>query len=175
MKDEKIIEAFQFFQDATYKDKWYLQKASDKKQFAAGNAGMITGKDPLGMSDMKYEWDYVPMPAGPKGDKTPAEVVMWGIPTGAKNPEGAAAWIYQAVKSSKNLQNDNYGRFYNEEQLKRLYKIDSNTVVGIHQGFSNFTAKINQMMTAVSKGNSVITTIENNIPVLQAEIDSIMN
>jgi ABC-type glycerol-3-phosphate transport system substrate-binding protein len=63
-------------------------------EFPAGNIAMVHSNPPP--DTVRFDWDVVPMPIGPdnKNNALAAQVFGYGIPTGAKNPEGALAFLH---------------------------------------------------------------------------------
>lgn len=102
LNNPKMMNALQLIQDGVYKHKYFSPNsnlAAVRDEFQTGKVAMVAErKNTLGdnfKADMKYEWDIVPFPSGPdvKTSIAPAASGSWGIPTGAKNPQGAAAWL----------------------------------------------------------------------------------
>lgn len=99
LTDPKVLTTLNFLYDAFQSpDKGGYMNIdagqSFEADFPAGKIAMVVGNPPP--STVKFDWDCVPMPYGPdnKTKKLAAEVFGYGIPTGAKNPEGAMAFLY---------------------------------------------------------------------------------
>lgn len=99
LTDDKVMSTLQFLYDALqpvekggFMD--YKGPETFQADFANGILGMQAGVAPT--ANVTFDWDLVPMPVGPdnKENRLASAVYGFSIPTGAKNPEGAMAYIY---------------------------------------------------------------------------------
>ena len=74
---------------------WMLADSEMFGYFDNNALGMIVGKEIQDARELPFEVGMVPYPAGPSGSTDEVYVYSqcWAVPTGAKNPEGAIAYI----------------------------------------------------------------------------------
>ncbi|MES9143954.1 hypothetical protein ABEP44_12555, partial [Cutibacterium acnes] len=173
--------------------------------FIAGKVGMYAAGDSVFARNVipkiKDQWDYVPFPAGQQGakDKYPGTCSFWGIPNGAKNPEGAAALYYlkrlddmmgrdskaydsfnAAQKKSadriKELRTETYAKEANftEDQLKLMSETRKKIFVSTTTGIGTFKQVASSMFTEIKNGTPVVNVIEKFGPLFQTEIDTML-
>lgn len=179
----EVLQALQFEQDAFKNDKFEHPDGGFKwkDDFPAGKVAMIAERDFVAgqylKGKMKDEWDIAPFPVGPKGSKDvfPGTVDAWGIPTGAKNPQGAAAFIKTMYQDFK----DNYDarrlQSFTQDQLNLLKKMGQKKLaIGGYEGIAGMQEKSWKLFDDIKTGIPPATAIAKHSPILQKEIDIVL-
>lgn len=176
LRENRIYEALQFVQDIHAKDN-AVMKLND---FVNGKVAMaIMNRNAAlpgnKLDGFKYEWGIAPFPAGPSasvGIGYGGAGGAWGIPSGAKNPEGGAAFIYARMDYARQTKDDKYAEVYNDEQLKLISSLESKVTIVKHKGVANMTKVFNSLWSDIIKKDlPIATAIEKYEPLFQAEID----
>lgn len=178
--DNKAIEALRFYQEAVVNYKF--------AQFSGNHPhhtdGFIQGKSAMhynnlnilpNLQSMKYEWDFVPFPIPVKGgaDIQPNGITILGIPTGAHNPEGGAAFIHMWLSLTKK-RGSNLDQYLSEDQKKLVEEIKDKSIPELANAFGDVRANMRKLFNELLKGGPVATIVDNYIPILQNEIDTFM-
>ncbi len=126
-------------------------------------------------STSNYEFGWVPFPKGPSGDGTQSGyATAWGIGKGAKNIEGAMAYIastgyYETWLEENNVDPDPDDT-RTEEEKQMLYESAKNSVVNALTGFGFGLYSFNQEAQNIGYAAAV----EKHTPSLQAKINEIL-
>ena len=170
--DTKTIDAFKFMQELRHK-----YKVLGDGEFKQGNAAFfVTGpweaksfKD----SGIKDEWDVVCIPLGPENIKktTSATMHSWGIPVGARNPEGGAQFFkYWMEVDPVNVPEKDV---FNEEQVNRLEEYYRNVTPELHAGLVSDDSFWG-LWGKIAESIPVATVFAEYKPKWQADIDKIL-
>ncbi len=126
----------------------------------------------------QYEYGWVPFPVGPAGvDRAPCLADGWAICKGAKNIEGAMAWITcepyydtYAEQTNYNVVNTENPETRSEEELAFIKKYADNAVITSLEGygFSAYSILID------SKEVGMAAAIEKYKPQHQAKLDELL-
>jgi hypothetical protein len=76
---------------------------------------------------LSFDWEFVPFPKAPNGTSgaMPGTIGRWGVPRGAKNPLGGAAFIYARVEHD--AQSTGFQELYDPkvwDELQRLRRVE---------------------------------------------------
>lgn len=123
LKDPKTIEALTFIQKMITLPGGFLNVenyATFQQDFVAGKLAMTHGVYMPKPSQMRDEVGIVPFPYGPSTDKDTVMIATygWGLVNGAKNPQGAEAFLYLNDQMQRNDQRfddanrELYGEYY---------------------------------------------------------------
>jgi ABC-type glycerol-3-phosphate transport system substrate-binding protein len=154
-------------------------------EFKSGRLAMKCGTLPSGMTD---KWDIVPFPVGPDADPKSLFVGIsgWSIPTGAKNPTGALAFVnlMNTPLDPENVDKENkenllkyyqeavdplkiYNKFYGPDNI-----IEDRILVGSPtNNFADAGAFYWYVNEALSTGKTPSQVATEYEPVLQASLD----
>lgn len=124
---------------------------------------------------LPFEVDLVPYPYGPS-NKTKSVFVYpqaWSIPTGAKNPQGAAAFAYLMNKQTKANYEQIELKRYGEENFKILNDPDLNLVYSMDKGLSNIWFLIASVVNHMYDQIPPATIAEKINPMIEAEIQKV--
>lgn len=181
IKDPKSIEGIQFFQDGLVKDKSFYIAKNALDDFYNQKAAMVytdAARPAFLPATAKFEWDFAPFPVGPQGDKNlqPGTLGRYGIPKGAKNPEGAAAYMYLSAKLTLQMREKNWKPFYEkankssrwDEILKwgeNIY-IPNDVLIG-----DTKTQADKSLQTDIQNGVPIQTAVEKVVPLYQTAVD----
>jgi maltose-binding protein MalE len=174
MNDPKLLRAVKFVQDGFYKDKY---TPLDNVTVATGNDfndGKVAMNTSWNFQPLKFKWDQVPVPIGPdnKTGQLFGTASGFGITKGAKNPVGAAAFIYCYEKYYISHFNSYYsGLGFNKEQIARLRNATKKVTVAYHNGIGNWYNLQWPMWGDIYAGKSISSTFAKYKPIFQKEID----
>lgn len=160
---ENVKEAMQFTQDALLKDKFIdSSKEGDyfNAEFKNGKLAMSAEYGFGGFSVFKsdYEIDFVPVPAGPKGEKDvgPGGLGGWSIPVVSKNPQGGAEFIKMMSQNELNKATENNVKLYGQEKVDMMNYLGSKILfapIGVEQYWDANGA----VLTGIKEGTPVGT------------------
>ena len=179
----EVLQALQFEQDAFKKHKFEHPDGGFKwkDEFPTGKIAMIAERDFVAgqylKDKMKDEWDIAPFPVGPKGSKDvfPGTFDAWGIPTGAKNPEGGAAYIKTIYENNKENYDARRLQYFTQDQLDLIKKMGENKLAaGGYQGIAGLQQKSWKLFDDVKAGIPPATAVATRSPELQKEIDTVL-
>ncbi len=173
LDDPKLSEALNYFRELSYTSKaftsWQGWSFSD---FEAGNLPMMMERfgNKTASTDFRFDWDIVPFPTGPSGDKdsTPGTVGFYGIGAGAQNPAGGAAYIYLFCRQDY-LKRGEYLRSYFTEEQAKLYEELQGKVVQVPP--LDGIDEPDQLMYDIMDGGDVAAKLQEYKPVWQAKLD----
>jgi multiple sugar transport system substrate-binding protein len=142
--------------------------------FDAGGLAFIDGKE-YGKDEYPFEVGVVPYPKGPNSSVEKPVVVMpqgMAVPTGAKNPQGAVAFMrmlnqHWAAEGNKReaaiLGQDNFDMIYNDPDSTMVYAFDKAT-----NNIDQITATIANYMGDNTPASTIAETLN---PELKAAIE----
>ena len=181
--DQKVLNALEYIQQSGYKDKWMRISGDWVKDFVSERLAMTVEttwfrNDPA--SDVKFEVDFVPLPAGPDNSDGALHgyAASFGICRGAKNPYGAIAYLkyeYEYNQSKKD-QPSEYDHLYTDEQkarLKEYQKLSFNC--GFLYGVGDMAGLQAALFSDILSGTPVATAAAKQKDVFQAEADKMQN
>lgn len=180
LKDERVIEALQFYQDGYYKEQFINKIGNNLTDFVSGNFAMTADYGStisrIANEMPKEVWDIAPFPTAPQGKgMTSGNASFWGIGNGCKNPEGAAAFIYLDQMNVTFGEEPNLLEVFTVEQLELIKEMKQNKImVATHKGLGKVPNVKAQMVKEIINGVSISSLIEKYTPLFQAEIDAFM-
>lgn len=160
----------------TYMTRWHDYSVYGYDMFGwwdTGTLGIIRGKEfPV---DHPFEVGVVPYPTGPNGEGKNLVVYPQGfaIPEGAKNPEGAVAFMRMVnekqlevgdVKEANRIGQENYDIMYADD-VKLVYAYDKN--------LDDLDHIIGSIINYMGEGVPAATISDNMDPVIKASIELI--
>lgn len=184
LNDPKTVYALQFMQDGYYKDKFINPQGNitHTTDFVSGKVAMMA--DGLyrinDFTDMKDEWDFVPMPLGPDNEEgyIPGNYDGWAICSAAQNPDGALMYLIGRAEYEEMNRGNRTGVMakLTEEQvaLNQLYTIGEKAdrvVTAKLEGIANIKNQQWGWWDQIFAGTPIATANESYIPVFQAEVD----
>ncbi len=145
--------------------------------FDNNSLAMIVGKEIQDAWELPFDVGLVPYPAGPSGsvDEVYVYSQCWAVPTGAKNPEGAIAYIRMIneiqQEEGNQRERERYGKAPDGSDMYDLI-YDGHTLI---TKYDKSIAGVFDIMAAISNylgdGMPASTIVERMDPVIQAEIE----
>ncbi len=184
LKDPKVLSAIQTQADMVINDKAMPANAGTTwaTGFIDGSIAMICERSYVAQwydfkSKIKFGWDLVPFPFGPDNtDKTfVGDIQGMGITVGAKNPEGAAAFIKFVSKWSLDNSDSLYADAYTTDQVAMMKTVRGKLVSSKTYGIGRWAMQYMGMLGSLfdpSQGFTAATVVEQFEPKLIAEIDA---
>lgn len=182
VKRPEMIEALQFVQDAANKYKCMPAALNfdRRKAFSEGNLAInidrfFTLRDPQ-RDGSKFEYDMAPLPPRTIGGTAiaAAGASTWGIPVGAKNPEGAAAFAFIKKRITNDMDRQNLKEYLSDENIQLVSEIRKNTSdINFAKSFADLIKVFKNKVykDVVTKAIPPVSAVEQYIPEMQAEID----
>lgn len=178
--DPKTVEGIQFMQDGYVKDKYINpDNNSGWTLFPQGKVAMFGERsnilDWMG-KEMKDEAEWAPFPVGPGNTdgRNPGITFGLGMPTGAKNPEGAALYIKGYCEYQNNTFHDHWKQFYSEDVLKVIEEIKPKVRTAMYGGIGKWWELQWDFWGKISAGTPVATAMGEVEPIFRNEIKSCM-
>ncbi len=179
-KSERVLEALNYtneIRDLSYGN------AFEALEFGIqGKTAMYTERphqlNHLRNGSPQYEYGWVPFPTGPAGvDRTSCLADGWAICKGAKNIEGAMAWItcepyYETYveQTGYHVENTDNPETRTEEEFAFIKKYADTAVINSCAGYGFGTFA----MLEDAKGMGMAPAIEKHLPQYQAKIDELL-
>ena len=170
--DPKTLHALGFVQDLYYKYK--CGTSTTGTDLPDGKiAMMVTWAAALPANGSKTMWDVVPFPVGPenKTGQTPGSVMAYGIYKGAKNPIGAASYIYYRESYNAKTFDEQWKSAFNKEQLIRVKAVFPKVKTSLYQGIGNIANIQYDLWGDIMAGKSIAATCTKYAPIWQKEIN----
>lgn len=139
--------------------------------FDNGNMAMIRGHEfPV---DFPFEVGMVPFPTGDDYDGKNLVVYpqAMAVPTGAKNPEGAVAFMRIVNELQQAVGDQKEANRIGQENYDMIYADDVKLVYAYDKGLNDIGFVIASIVNYISDGVPAATISANMLPVIQAEID----
>ncbi len=139
--------------------------------FDNGNLAMIRGKEfPV---ELPFEVGMVPFPTGDDYEGKNLVVYPQGmaVPTGAKNPAGAVAFMRIVNELQQVVGNQKEAARIGEENYAMIYADDVNLVYNYDKGLNDINTVIATITNYISEGVPAATITANVLSQLQSEID----
>lgn len=139
--------------------------------FDNGNMAMIRGHEfPV---DFPFEVGMVPFPTGDDYDGKNLVVYpqAMAVPTGAKNPEGAVAFMRIVNELQKAVGDQKEANRIGQENYDMIYADDVKLVYAYDKGLNDIGFVVASIVNYISDGVPAATISANMLPVIQAEID----
>lgn len=141
--------------------------------FDNGALAMIRGHEyPV---DFPFEVGMVPFPTGDDYDGKNLVVYpqAMAVPTGAKNPEGAVAFMRIVNELQKEVGDKKEANRIGQENYDMIYAEDVKMVYAYDKGLNEIGHVVASIVNYISEGVPAATIIANMKPVIQSEIDLI--
>lgn len=143
--------------------------------FDNGNMGMICGKEyPV---DLPFETGMVPFPVGDDYSGKNKVVYPQGmaVPSGAKNPEGAVAFMRIVNELQKEVGDQKEANRIGQENYDMIYSDDVKNVYHYDKGLDDIHTVIAEILNYMNDGVPAATVNSTMDPVIQAQINLIYN
>jgi ABC-type glycerol-3-phosphate transport system substrate-binding protein len=139
--------------------------------FNSGKLGMAIDPE-YPQPSLPFEVDLVPYPYGPSNPNKAVFVYpqAWSVPTGAKNPQGAAAFAYLMNTLTKQNYVAIETKRYGEENFNILNDPDINLVYSMDKGLSNIWFLIASVVNHMYDQIPPATIAEKINPMIESEI-----
>lgn len=139
--------------------------------FNSGKLAMAVGPE-YPQPTLPFEVDLVPYPYGPSNPNKSAFVYpqAWSVPTGAKNPEGAVAFVYLMNKLTKERYWEIELKRYGEENCSILNDPNLHLVYSMDKGLSNIWFLIASVVNHMYDQLPPATIAEKINPMIESEI-----
>ena len=89
----EMVDAFQFVSDGIYKDAAFPEPGSNFDFYTAQTAMVITGISQANKLDGSFDWDVLPLPAGPEGQKNIIGQAGIGALAAGEHPKQASEFL----------------------------------------------------------------------------------
>lgn len=139
--------------------------------FDNGALAMIRGHEyPV---DFPFEVGMVPFPTGDDYDGKNLVVYpqAMAVPTGAKNPEGAVAFMRIVNELQKEVGDKKEANRIGQDNYDMIYAEDVKMVYAYDKGLNEIGHVVASIVNYISEGVPAATIIANMKPVIQSEID----
>ena len=174
LDDSKLREALNYFKELCTTGAFTGWQGWSQADFQLGTSAMIVdrfGNKTHFVSDLTFDWDFVPVPTGYSGDENvaPGTIATYGIPAGSNNPTGGAAYIYLFCKQDYDRRKEYLANYLSDEQIERfesLYSKISRTYETI--GLNN----TDELIWEIADGADVTSTLEAYKTKWQGELDT---
>lgn len=174
--DSKVRESLNFFREISFVNKGFIfWQGWSQANFQLGTTAMIMdrfGNKTHFVSDLSFEWDFVPWPKGPSADESiaPGTVGTFGVPKGSKNPSGGAAYGYLFMKQDYERRKEYLKGYLSEEQVARFESLYPK--IGYNWSTDCGINDINQLYYKISDGEDITKVLEELKPTWQSEMDT---
>lgn len=174
--DSRVRESLNYLRDISFVNKGFVYwQGWSQANFQLGTTAMIMdrfGNKTHFVSDLSFEWDFVPWPAGPSADENlaPGTVGTFGVPKGSKNPTGGVAYGYLFMKQDYERRQEYLRGYLTEEQVERFEALYPK--IGYNWSSCCGLTDMNQIFYKISAGEDVTKVLEELRPTWQAEIDT---
>lgn len=139
--------------------------------FDNGNMAMIRGKEfPV---DLPFEVGMVPFPTGDnyEGKNLVCYPQGMAVPTGAKNPEGAVAFMRVVNELQQTVGNQKEANRIGQENYDLIYAEDVEYVYAYDKGLNDIGTIISSIVNYINDGVPAATIAANMLSEIQAEIN----
>lgn len=139
--------------------------------FDNGNMAMIRGKEyPV---DLPFETGMVPFPTGDDYEGKNLVVYPQGmaVPTGAKNPEGAVAFMRIVNELQQAVGNQKEANRIGQENYDMIYADDVKMVYAYDKGLNDIGTIVTSIVNYIRDGVPAATITANMLPEIQADIE----
>ena len=157
---------------------WLLEDSEMFGYFDNNALGMIVGKEIQDARGLPFEVGLVPYPHGPSGSADEVYVYSqsWAVPTGAKNPEAAVAYIQMVNEVQKAYgdakERERYGKA--PDGVTDMYDViyDGHTLITRYdKGLADVWTVMATMNNYMAEGVPASTIVERMDPLINAEIE----
>lgn len=140
-----------------------------------GTLGMIRGKEfPV---DHPFEVGMVPFPVGPDADGKKLVVFpqAFAVPTGAKNPEGAVAFMRMVNENQLRVGNEKEAERIGQDNYDMIYADDVELVYAYDKTLDNIDEIIGSIINYINDSVPASTIAANMDPILNVGIELIFD
>ena len=174
LDDNKLREALNYFQSLSTVGAFTGWQGWSQADFQLGTMAMCVdrfGNKTHFVSDLTFDWDFVPFPTGYSGDENvaPGTIATYGVPKGSYNPSGGAAYAYLFCKQDYERRKQYLKGYLTDEQVERFESLygkiskDYDTI-----GIENTDALIWDVLS----GADITATLESYKTKWQGELDA---
>jgi multiple sugar transport system substrate-binding protein len=156
---------------------WMLTDSEMFGYFDNNALGMIVGKEIQDARQLPFDVGMVPYPAGPSGSTDEVYVYSqsWAVPTGAKNPEGAIAYI-RMINDIQKAQGDEkerarYGQAPDGSDMYDLIYNNHTLITKYDKGLAGIFEVMATINNYLADGIPASTVAERVEPLVTAEIE----
>ena len=175
-EDTRVRESLNFLREIAYVNKGFeFWQGWSQANFQLGTTAMVIdrfGNKTHFVSDLYFDWDFVPWPAGPSADENiaPGTIGTFGVPKGSKNPSGGAAYGYLFMKQDFEKRREYLQGYLTDEQVERFESLypKISTTWSTNCGIQ----KIDELFWEIGKGTDVTKVLEQFKPKWQSDIDT---
>ena len=156
---------------------WLLDESEMFGYFDNNALAMIVGKEIQDARELPFEVGVVPYPAGPSGSTDEVYVYSqsWAVPTGAKNPEGAVAYIRMINEMQKEKGDEKerarYGQAPDGSDMYDLIYDGHTLITKYDKGLAGIFEVMASIENYLADGIPASTVAERVEPTVIAEIE----
>ncbi len=179
LKNPETLEALTYLGDMmnNVSPMWMLGESEMFGYFDNNALGMIVGKEIQDARQLPFDVGMVPYPAGPSGSTDEVYVYSqsWAVPTGAKNPEGAIAYI-RMINDIQKAQGDEkerarYGKAPDGSDMYDLIYNNHTLITKYDKGLAGIFEVMRTIENYLADGIPASTVAERVEPLITAEIE----
>lgn len=179
LKNPETLEALTYLGDMMNNvSPMWMRGESEMFGYFDNNAlGMIVGKEIQDARQLPFDVGMVPYPAGPSGSTDEVYVYSqsWAVPTGAKNPEGAIAYI-RMINDIQKAQGDEkerarYGKAPDGSDMYDLIYNNHTLITKYDKGLAGIFEVMGTIENYLADGIPASTVAERVEPLITAEIE----
>ncbi len=179
LKNPETLEALTYLGDMmnNVSPMWMLGESEMFGYFDNNALGMIVGKEIQDARQLPFDVGMVPYPAGPSGSTDEVYVYSqsWAVPTGAKNPEGAIAYI-RMINDIQKAQGDEkerarYGKAPDGSDMYDLIYNNHTLITKYDKGLAGIFEVMGTIENYLAEGIPASTVAERVEPLITAEIE----
>ncbi len=179
LKNPETLEALTYLGDMmnNANPMWMLEESEMFGYFDNNALGMIVGKEIQDARQLPFDVGMVPYPAGPSGSTDDVYVYSqsWAVPTGAKNPEGAIAYI-RMINDIQKTQGDEkerarYGKAPDGSDMYDLIYNNHTLITKYDKGLAGIFEVMATIENYLAEGIPASTVAERVEPLITAEIE----
>ncbi len=179
LKNPETLEAMTYLGDMmnNANPMWMLEESEMFGYFDNNALGMIVGKEIQDARQLPFDVGMVPYPAGPSGSTDDVYVYSqsWAVPTGAKNPEGAIAYI-RMINDIQKAQGDEkerarYGKAPDGSDMYDLIYNNHTLITKYDKGLAGIFEVMATIENYLADGIPASTVAERVEPLITAEIE----
>ncbi|REE56445.1 ABC-type glycerol-3-phosphate transport system substrate-binding protein [Paenibacillus taihuensis] len=175
LSDPATQEAMKYLSDWTKQPGGFINFSLNVYDaFNSGKLAMAVGPE-YPQPSLSFDVDMVPFPVGPS-NKDQSEFVYpqgWSVPTGSKNPQGAAAFVYMLNQLTKDKGEKLELKRFGQENYDMINDPDMKITYSIDKGLSNIWFLIGSVANLMHDQVPPATIAEKINPQINAAIEKV--